>query len=192
MNFVTQINVSIKSYLSSYLEEQLTSISAQKIVIRQASVVEPLRRLPSLLRCLCVVWRLVPCGFVVLSARCFRYAHIPSEYVSITAGSINPTLVRIVAVASGILQEGSKTDPKYAGASSLASKCVTFWRRYTDVFLMENCAFLSKFLSRSWHLYFVQAAAQFEQQTAAARARCCSPPPPPPPHPRAASTLGLR
>ena len=46
MNFVTQINVSIKSYLSSYLEEQLTSISAQKIVIRQASVVEPLRRLP--------------------------------------------------------------------------------------------------------------------------------------------------
>jgi hypothetical protein len=52
MSFVTQINVSIKSYLSSYLEEQLTSISAQKIVTRQASVVEPLRRLPSLLRCM--------------------------------------------------------------------------------------------------------------------------------------------
>jgi hypothetical protein len=42
---------------------------------------------------------------------------------------------------------------------------------YADVFLMENCAFLSKFLSRSWHLYFLQAAAQFEQQTIAARAR---------------------
>jgi hypothetical protein len=55
MSFVTQINVSIKSYLSSYLEEQLTSISAQKIAIRQASVVEPLRRLPSLLRGMCAV-----------------------------------------------------------------------------------------------------------------------------------------
>jgi hypothetical protein len=45
---------------------------------------------------------------------------------------------------------------------------------YADVFLMENCAFLSQFLSRSWHLYFLQAAAQFEQQTAAARSRCRS------------------
>jgi hypothetical protein len=117
MNFVTQINVSIKSYLSSYLEEQLTSISAHKITIRQASVVEPLRRLPSLLRCMCV--RHAPCRahpFLcwALTSRCCRYAHIPSEYISITAGSINPTLVRIVAVASGILQEGSKTDPKCA------------------------------------------------------------------------------
>jgi hypothetical protein len=42
---------------------------------------------------------------------------------------------------------------------------------YADVFLMENCMFLSKFLSRSWHLYFLQAAAQFEQQTTAARSR---------------------
>jgi hypothetical protein len=112
MSFITQINVSIKSYLSSYLEEQLTSISAQKIVIRQASVVEPLRRLPSLLRCMysitCQVLHLCFC----INPRVLMYAHIPSEYVSITAGSINPTLVRIVAVASGILQEGVKTDPK--------------------------------------------------------------------------------
>jgi hypothetical protein len=46
---------------------------------------------------------------------------------------------------------------------------------YADVFLMENCAFLAKFLSRSFHLYFVQASTQFEQQTAAARTRCCTP-----------------
>jgi hypothetical protein len=50
---------------------------------------------------------------VMLSAHCPRYAHIPSEFVSIASGSINPTLVRIVAVASCILQEGAKTDPKY-------------------------------------------------------------------------------
>lgn len=38
--------------------------------------------------------------------------------MSTNAGSINPTLVRIVAVASGILQEGSKTDPKYPNTFS--------------------------------------------------------------------------
>ena len=55
MSFVTQINVSIKSNLSSYLEEQLMSIGAQKIAIRRASVVEHLRRLSSLLRGMCAV-----------------------------------------------------------------------------------------------------------------------------------------
>ena len=78
--------------------------------------------------------------------------------------------MRIVAVASGILQDGSKIDPKYAVTPrSLNDPHVL--HRYADVFLMENCTFLSKFLSRSWHLYFLQAAAQFEQQTAAARSR---------------------
>ena len=107
----------------------------------------------------------------MFNRRSHRYAHIPSEYVSSNAGSINPTLVRIVAVASGILQDGSKTDPKYPGVFSALINC-NILLMYADVFLMENCMFLSKFLSRSWHLYFLQAAAQFEQQTAAARSRC--------------------
>jgi hypothetical protein len=75
MSFVTQINVSIKSYLSSYLEEQLTSISAQKIVIRQASVVEPLRRLPSLLRCMCALLLVTISYFVYLSIALQVSAH---------------------------------------------------------------------------------------------------------------------
>ena len=162
MSFVTQINVSIKSYLSSYLEEQLTSISTQKIVIRQTSVVEPLRRLPSLLRCMCVLSpRIVNAVLSCLTvARTGTLTSRPSTSAPTPAASTPPS-----CASWQWLQASFKTALRLTPSTPSVFPALTncnILLMYADVFLMENCMFLSKFLSRSWHLYFLQAAAQFE------------------------------